>query len=114
MAKKILDAKAGRAAKDKGQADALAGAGLTWTDAVIYSLRLFIRYRVRPGGEFLFESFRDYYTSGGRGPLPKSPNAWGAIPRIAARKGLIVWTGKYAPAKSIKTHAHPVKVWRVL
>lgn len=41
-----------------------------------------------------------------------SHHAWGALTQIAARRRLIVFTGGYENARSKRTHAHPVKVWR--
>ena len=32
--------------------------------------------------------------------------------RLAAKRGLIRGTGRYVKAKSAKTHAHPVALWR--
>ena len=39
-------------------------------------------------------------------------NAWGALMRTAAMRGLIAKTGEYRKAKSAVSHAHAFPVWR--
>lgn len=97
--------------KSTGQQMALFNAGKPWTDDMIDKLRAFCKVRREMGTpEFLFEDFVAVVKQRGW-PLPPSPNAFGALPQISARKGLIRFTGQYENAKSPKTRSHPVKKW---
>ena len=100
--------KTGHKLKMAGQQIALQFAG-SWADNAIASLRLFCVGRQR----FAFEEFREAAPSYGLEP-PPSHKAWGALPRIAVREGLIRSTTEYRPATSPRTHAHPVRVWEVV
>ena len=67
--------------------------------------------RDEAGDVFRWEQFRAYALFHGL-PHPPSPNAWGSLPRIAAKRGLIVATVRYEAARSERTRAHPVMLWR--
>lgn len=80
-----------------------------WAARTIDALRIFCADAKSSGkSEFTFEQFRAIRQH----DAPASHKAWGSIPRIAAAAGIIEWTGRYELAKSIKTHGHPVKLWR--
>ncbi len=99
----------GRFLKEAGQQRALDGAGSDWSQTIIALLRDWLL--PRQGQRIVFEDFRAQV------PLdshPQSPKAWGALPAMACRAKLIEATGEYARAKSPRTHAHPVALWRVL
>lgn len=96
--------------KEQGQLWALETSGKEWVDKAVLLLGEFLR--TCGEGQFRFEEFRAWATADERLNQPASQNAWGALPRIAAGQGLIEWTGEYQQAKSPRTHAHPVKVWR--
>ena len=101
----------GSALKRQGQSLALDHAGNDWVDSTIAALRIFCDERKVSGkSTFLFEEFRATRSHA----LPLSHKAWGSVPIIAVRCGIIRWTGEYDSAKSLKTHAHPVKRWIAL
>ena len=95
--------------RDRGLERTLAAQPLDWVDDALVRLAAYARDRARP--EFCGEDFRHFWACTGR-PPPTSHHAWGALFRLAARRGLIVATGKYVKAKSAKTHAHAVMVWK--
>lgn len=47
-------------------------------------------------------------------PVPSSNNVWGTIPRSMTKMGLIEFTGEHACPKDPKSHARPVRVYRIL
>lgn len=103
----------GRALKEAGMQAALSASG-DWSDYIIRKLRYFIRKRKAQGKPvFKIEELRAFAEMAGWEP-PKSPNCWGTVPQNASKLGLIRWTGKYAPARSKRTHSHDVKTWRAL
>jgi hypothetical protein len=61
--------------------------------------------------EFKFEEFRAYCERVDL--VPVSNNAYGKIPAMAIKEGLIKPTGRYAKATSAKTRSHDVKIWAV-
>lgn len=95
-----------RKARDEGIQRAADHAGQTWMDLAVTDLVRFLRSQ----GPSTVEAWRFNWLAHGN-PAPASHKAWGAVASSAARRGLIVNTGKYVKAKSIKTHAHPVPVW---
>lgn len=100
----------GRDRKREGQRQALDHAGAEWSAMILKAMRLWlnvIKAQGRP--EFRFEEFRATCT---KAMQPPSHKAWGSVPRLAIKDGLIEWTGRYVQAESLKTHAHPVKLWR--
>lgn len=100
----------GNQLKEEGQALALEHAGAPWAERAMGLLRRFCgsAFARRP---FAFEDFRAWATAQGLED-PPSPNAWGGLPRIAIRDGLMHPTGEYRPARSPMTHAHPVRLYR--
>lgn len=98
--------------KQAGQQLALFNAGVEWIEATIENLRAFCKARKQIGRpEFRFEEFREVAAASGW-PLPSSHKAWGAVPRVAVKRMLIQSTGRYEPAKSLKTHGHVVMIWQ--
>lgn len=100
--------------KERGQQIALFNCGEDWLEQTIDNLRAFCKVRKqirRP--VFRFEEFREIAEERGW-PLPASHKAWGSLPRVAIKHGLIVWTGKHVPAESHRTHGHYVKTWRAI
>lgn len=81
-----------------------------WIAQAMALLRRYLAHYAGP--EFKIESFRTFAVACGL-PAPRSHHAWGALPRLAVRDGLIEWTGRYEPATSVRTHGHPVRVYRV-
>lgn len=104
--------------KEAGQQLALFNAGESWVNQSIDLLKSFCELRKstrQPA--FRFEEFVSVIKIGG--PIhgwtqPPSPNAYGALPRIACKRGLIRFTGQYENAQSPKTKSHPVKIWEAL
>lgn len=109
-----ISTKSGKELKTAGQQIALFNAGSDWSERTIASLKTFCLERKASGRiDFRFEEFVQVLKSSGS-DQPPSPNAYGALPRIACRNGLIAFTGQYENAQSPKTRCHPVKVWRAL
>ncbi len=101
----------GQRLKEHGQQLALFNAGQDWLDQTIENLKAFCKVRKELGQpEFRFEEFRAAAQERGWA-LPASHKAWGSLPRVAAKRGLIRPTGRYAKATSAATHAHPVAIW---
>jgi hypothetical protein len=111
----ILNGAASRAAKDAGRQLALDYSG-EWRDTILIDLSRWLREQKAAGrSEVVLESFRAVTTN-----HPVSTKAWGALPRMACRAGLIrAATGsdgapKYRPAQAVRTRRHPVRVWRAM
>lgn len=97
--------------KQAGQQTALDHAGRKWTESTLDKLRAFCKARKDMGrSRFRLEEFRAVAEAAGW-ELPPTSKAWGALPRIARRAGIIRATDKFEPAKSPKTHSHWVRVW---
>jgi hypothetical protein len=79
-----------------------------WMDQAFLGLQRFVSQH----REFTGEEFRAWWVARQAGELPRHHNAWGALFLRAAREGLIFKTGRYVNARSPRTHAHPVSVWR--
>jgi hypothetical protein len=101
----------GESLKTAGMQTALDHAGEKWTASTLDKLRAFCKARKDMGAPaFRFEEFVSVAKDRGW-PMPPSSNAFGALPRLAVRAGLIRFTGQYENAKSPKTRCHPVKIW---
>ncbi len=99
--------------KIEGQQLALDYAGVDFKEALPGALKKWCE-KLGRYSEFRFEQFREWALNEKELPEPSKPNAWGAIPTKAASMGLIESTGRYEKATALKTHSHPVQVWRVL
>ena len=44
---------------------------------------------------------------------PPTSKAWGSLPRLALRRGLIQPTDRYIKAAAPRTRSHPVRVWGI-
>ena len=85
-----------------------------WLEHILHVLETFCLVRKEEGKpKFVLEEFRRHCRGLGIAE-PRHHNAWGSVPREAARKGLIEWTGQYCPAKAPLAHARIIKVWRVV
>lgn len=110
----LFDRLVSRAAKDAGQQLALDYSG-EWRDTVLGEFDRWLRAERAAGrDEVVLEDFRASTHN-----HPASNKAWGALPRMACGAGLIQpavssdGSPKYRAARSVRTHAHPVRVWRV-
>ncbi len=84
-----------------------------WMDYIIEKLRAFCKQRKEIGQpEFRLEEFRSVVVES-NWELPATSKAWGAVPRVALSKKIIVDTQKMQRATSPATHAHKVAVWAV-
>jgi hypothetical protein len=108
----MLDAVSSRAAKEHGQQLAIDFAS-DWKDAVLLELRGWSAiHKARGNSTMTLEQFRAEARS-----QPDSHKAWGALPAIACRAGLIApkthsdGSPVMRNAESVKTRAHPVRVW---
>lgn len=83
-----------------------------WSDKAMAALRAYCHHG---GRDWLFraEQFREWAMKHHLLAEPAKHNAWGALFNRAAKEGLIAATGLFTPAKSLKTHGHPVRVWSV-
>lgn len=97
----------GRALKVAGQQAVTEGK--PWAETAIQAMRNFVAFHAAQ--MFAIEDFRRWALDGAVIDPPHHHNAWGAITSHAERLGLIRWTGKYRPARSAATHAHPVRVY---
>ena len=105
---------AGEQLKRNGQKQALDHSGSVWLSKVMDTMRFWLVLRKsRDEPLFRFEELRAYCEQF-HDLIPASHFAWGALPRVAVRAGLIEFTDKYVKAESPKTHSHPVKQWRAL
>jgi hypothetical protein len=96
-----------RAARDDGIKRAAEHAGAQWMKDAIEDFADFLRTR----GEATLEQWRYDWLARGN-PQPPSHKAYGAVASAAARAGKAVNTQRYVKATSLKTHAHPVPIWR--
>ena len=78
-----------------------------WTARVLDRLEWWSRTR---SGVFAIEDFRVYIAAHHPELLPPSSNAWGAIGRVAVSRKIIKPFGT-RPAKSARTHGHPVRTF---
>ena len=99
----------GRELKREGQDRAARNAGDEWCDRIIELLRDWCA--IRRGRKVTIEEFRQHVPAA---DWPDSSKAWGALPRMAVAAGLLQPTGEYVKARSPRTHAHPVSLWRVV
>jgi hypothetical protein len=103
----------GQRLKQKGQQQAFDYAGERFKNEVMPALREWLRVRKKFGyHEFKFEEFRAYCERVDL--IPSSPNAWGALPKMAVNYGLIIPTDRYEKATTARTRNHPVKIWAVV
>ncbi len=97
-------AKAGIAqAQDHADAEIVA-----WSDRIMSA---FESWLLCQDTAFAIEDFRDFIKHRKPELMPPSSNAWGAVGRMASRRGLVEWIG-YRPARSAATRNHPVRVFR--
>lgn len=98
----------GQALKSLGQAQALDRAGNEWTIRTLKALRDFCADRKRQGRpRFIMEEFRATREH----DSPASVNAWGSLPALAARAGIIRDTGGFEHAQRASARSRFVKVW---
>lgn len=103
----------GRALAEKGMQRALDRAGSAWVESIVAEARAWCAKR--GGHRITLEQFRQDARSS-----PVSHKAWGSLPRILCKAGLLApvthadGSAVFTPAGSLKTHAHPVRVWLVL
>lgn len=109
-----LNAAAGQALKDAGMQAALDFAG-DWRNAVLAEFREWLQQQRDRGLTFVtVEEFRSQAWN-----QPASTKAWGSLPAIATKAGLIAprWATPgiqdRAPAASPRTHGHEVKRWNI-
>lgn len=110
-----LNAAAGQALKDAGMQAALDFAG-DWADLVLAEFRAWLIERRELGLTFVtIEEFRSQAWN-----QPTSTKAWGVLPKLATKAGLIAprWAAPgiqdRAPAASPRTHGHEVKRWSIV
>jgi hypothetical protein len=97
--------------RDAGQQMALFNSP-GWKDYILVRLQAFCASRKKEGNlEFRVEEFEAWLQPWEQ---PASRNAWGSLPAIACRAGIIAWAERHERAKRPSTHARDVKVWRAL
>lgn len=107
MSQLALDFSAAAKARDLGIARAAEHAGESWMQQAVADFAGFVSER----GEATLEQWRYDWLARGK-PAPATHKAFGAVASGAARRGLVVNTGRYVKAQSERTHAHPVPLWR--
>lgn len=110
----MLNAQASRAEKEAGMQLSIMFEG-EWAATVMVELAAWLATRRAQGRDTMtLEQFRHHAIA-----QPHSHKAWGSLPALACRAGLILpmTHGDGSPvmrrAESEKTHAHPVRVWRI-
>mgnify|MGYP001573482913 CR=1 FL=1 len=96
-----------RSLRDEGIATTMEHTGDAWFETAMADFLRFVCER----GESTLESWRFDWLSRGN-PPPASHKSYGALAITAARRGIIINTGRYVKAKAEKTHAHRVCIWR--
>ena len=96
--------------KKAGQDRSLKNEAPQWMTAAIVLMEKFCQQH--RGMEFAFEDYRAFALSRGL-QLPHVHQVWGSLAGIGQRMGLFEATGEYRPARSVRTHGHPVRVLRV-
>ncbi|RUR69051.1 hypothetical protein EJP67_18495 [Variovorax guangxiensis] len=103
-----MDDTAGLMAKSVGQQLTLE-ANAAWTKRAAVELRSWLNSRKAAGATHMtMEEFRHVAQQ-----QPESHKAWGALTTVAKNMGLIAHDG-YVRAQSVKTHAHPIGLWRIV
>lgn len=100
-----MDIERARHARDTG-IEKTRASNDNWHDSALEDFLAYLRR-----GPSLTEEWRASYVRRGL-PEPKSPNAWGAVVRSAVSKGLIEAVA-FAQSKSVKSHAHFYRKWRL-
>ena len=107
---------AGEAAKYRGIQMALKFAGDGWADRILDEFAIWLTAKRLGGFKWIvIEEFRSQARN-----QPAGNAAWGGLPRLAVRAGLIApyWVAKgiqgRVKAASPKTHCHEVRQWRPL
>jgi hypothetical protein len=110
----MLNPAQGEMFKDAGQALAMQAAG-HWRMRAIDEFSRWLKTQKALGfQEITVEMFRAQANN-----HPASHKAWGALPRYLCEAGLIEplldaqRNPKYRRAAAPKTHAHPVRLWRI-
>jgi hypothetical protein len=108
----ILNAAESTARARQGQQLAL-DIDVSWQERIVSEFRAWAAKRVAMGlRDLRVEEFRAAAKN-----VPPSPNAWGSLPRLLIRSGLITpkthpdGSQVYAKAAAVKTRAHPVAVY---
>ena len=105
----------GKLLAERGKALALEHAG-DWSERIVLEAGVWCADRKREGmRQTTIEQLRKDARN-----APPTPQAWGALPRLLCRAGLIEPAKTadghplYTPAASLATHGHPVRVWVLL
>jgi hypothetical protein len=99
----------GQDLKRQGQQLALENSG-EWIDQIVPAFKLWAEFQKVSRRDFCLDDFREAVSL-----EPKSVNAWGALPRILVRKGLIEQTPvDFWPSIRPEAHGRRVAVWRLV
>jgi len=94
-----------------GQALALFNEPSAWVERFLDVAREYLG-SLPDGALFAIEDVRAYAESQGL-PAPHTHKVWGSLPRVMMREGLpLSPTDRSRKARSPKTHAHRVMLWR--
>jgi hypothetical protein len=106
----------GHALKREGMQAALDFSGEAWAQQVVDEFREWAAEQKALGFKTVtIESFRAQSTN-----PPASHKAWGSVPRLLCKAGLVAehtdeaGNPIYTRAAAPRTHAHPVRVWRLV
>ena len=113
----LLDARAGKAAKDAGMQLALDFAGQEWKERVIPAFAAWAAVqRYRGFKTCTIEAFR----ADNPGVQPQSHKAWGSLPKLLLTARLVHENldergePHYRRAAAPKTRCHPIRVWGLI
>lgn len=77
----------------------------SWMEKAITHIRAF-----SAGGALTGEQIRYSVTNAGLGE-PGSPNAWGALIRLAIKRGYLIHSGRYEPMTDKRSHGRKTPVY---
>ena len=96
----------GKRLRDVGIESVLHHACLSWKDDAIAVLRRLAMSREHFTSDDLHRACEV------RGIGPSHPNSWGAICAVAAKQGVIAFTGRYRQSRRPSAHARMLRIWR--
>ena len=112
----MFDAKTAAERRDAGQQLSMLRSGSDWIESAISALGRYVESRRRNNldDEFTFEQFRTWAVGTGLLDEPASLNTWGSLPKVAARRKIVEYTGRVREARRPASHARMIRIWRAL
>lgn len=100
--------------KVAGQNQAITNAGTAWAIMATSAMKKFIRRikKNRKCHKFAFDEFREWAIATGNLAEPISKNAWGALPILACKMGMIKPTKEISVSSRPDSHSRILRVWK--